>query len=376
MSEIGTELNDAVDDDFGELEAVLSTIAAEGDKAVVARIYRLKGGERVFLFKALPSDMENLHEMLRDDYGGGKFEAFIYRGNHIAKRKTFSIEPPKKSESAPRESNEMQVILQGMNQLGSAITELGRMMVEIRQAPPLPQTSPLSSMKELAELMATMQGMMPKPAQVDPMAQFKQTMELAQIFAENMNGGPAEVTPGQALMKLTEQLTPVLVNLTAPKTTAPAMQRSNAIPGAVMPKPTPAHPRPVVTTPSATPVQPTKSDPNMLIKMAMKPQIEKILAFANQGVTPEEMAPHVIDAVPEAYFEKFGDFMFSETCVDEMIAMVPAAATKREWFNELRAKICAELTPQDPETIIDSSLDSGLVEDDNDNGAIEGHSIG
>lgn len=355
-----------------DLDAVLSTVAAQGEGEILVKFYKFDKGRGNWIFDAHAVDMPDIMNRIKEEYGGGDYEAVVRRGNRIATRKRFSIMVATKPKPEPQQSSEMMVVIQGMKELvqgmSAGFTQLGQLIVESRQQPPQPHQSPVAALTEMATLMSTMQSMMPKPVQVDPTAQLKATLEMASMLAENMNGGPAEMSPGQVLSKLASDMAPVLTAV---------LNRPARIPSpkaARQPQPKPATlPQPAPTAPPAPVMQSTNqqgNDPNMLIKLTMKPQIVKILAYANKGITPEEMAPHVIDAIPDAYFDKFGDFVMTESCVSEMIAMVPEAATKRDWFNKLRLEMIRHLTAPEEETIIDDNSNTGLGNDTDDSTAI------
>lgn len=370
VSDTETEEIGVESDDIGELSNVLDTLAAEGDKEIAIRLYRLKAGKRAFLFRCLPSDMETLHESLRDDYMGGDFEAFVYQGGKLVKRKLLCIEPPPKQKEVPQNSGsmEIQAVMQGLNTLGSAVAKLGELIVESRQVPvPTPQLSQYEMMQQNLSMMLQMKQLFDtNTPRVDPTENFLKGIEFAKEIAGEALGEKSDPTPGAVLMTLADKLAPTLTELFK----AQQMGAANR----PVAKPRPANlPKPAPSPVTESSPQPEKA-PSMIAVM-LRPHINTLIQYAEAGVLPADVALSILEAVPEIYFDKFGDFIFSDTCVDEMIAANPKATVHREWFAALRLEMQKLLTDDTEETSLQENMQPGLDHEQN-NGNLDGDPIG
>lgn len=346
--------NNAIDD----LPRVLASLNVEGDDAIVMKVYKNSKGKRHWLFDALPDDAETIQERLRDDYKGGDFEVWIRRGSRIAKRLALSIEPPpfKPTDPVKPESNDMAlVIMQGMNGLGQAISELGKLIVdnrqEHRQTPMEMQSQMMAMMLQMKEFL----GPSTPANNGDDLKKFLEGINFAKDMAlgENPQNDPS---PGQVMMTLAEKLAPTLEAAFNNKPTSlngipqrpilPAGQRPMVKPKIMQPTPgVVPHPKP------APQPQKENQDVNFMLKMAIKNQLNQLVQFAAADRDPEIYANVVLDAVPEAYAPKFAEFILKPNAVEEMASLSPAVNQHREWFNELHQIIVEMLTMTDDDAI-------------------------
>lgn len=355
-----------------DLEAVLSTVAAEGEGAILVQISKIDKGRAAWIFNAHPVDMPHLMERIRDEYGSGDYEAVIRRGNRIARRKRFSLlVPAKPIREEPKTNNEMQVVLQGMNQLGSAITELGKLIVaaQTHATPPAPQMDQFAMMQQTIGMMGAIKSLfdsnMPRN---DPMEGFLKGIEFAKELAIGENGGE-EPSAGKILLDMSKQLVPLAAGMMERGASQPAIQ-SARIPAQMAAMPAP--PGVQAVTQSAKEPQ----NVNIFVKTAIKGQVDKLIQLAQFDADPTICAQKVIEGVPVAYRQNFAEFIMAPDAIEQLVAMNPNVNAFREWFEMLREDILVILTGTGNGDNTGGNQVSGIVEIDSNDSATNGHSIG
>lgn len=83
-------------------------------------------------------------------------------------------------------------------------------------------------------------------------------------------------------------------------------------------------------------------------KMEMRKNIHILIQNAKTGIPPASFALILVNNTPDEKQDALWDFISSETCVDEIIKIEPAAARYKEWFSNLRDEVINLLS--DPES--------------------------
>lgn len=359
-----------------DLEAVLSTVAAEGEGAILVQISKIDKGRAAWIFNAHPVDMPNLMERIRDEYGTGDYEAVIRRGNRIARRKRFSLLVPVPKKEEPRQNNEMTVVLQGMQALAAGLADLGKLIVETRQQAIQPVSQFEMMQQNLAMMLQMKQLFDSGSVKVDPTEQFLKGIEFAKEIAGETLGEKSDPTPGQVLANLADKLAPVLVNLTTPKPATPQPMR--VTPQASQPPKTVTAPKPApVGQPIPQPVpQPKQGDPNMLMKMALKNPVARLVQLASGGAIAKDCAIPVLEQVPDSYIDMFADFLEKPDVIQQLISIDPAVNNHIPWFNELVTEMRDQLTFIDDDPTISGSETGIEAIGDEHNTTNDEHTIG
>lgn len=375
------ELNEIPDDDVLEAEnddfqTIFANVAGDSAGEYKVKFYKIEGGKLAWVLDAHAVDMDEIMPTLRDSYGPGDYEARIMTGNRIVRRPRFTIANVKRPQSDNQKtapSSDISVMLRGFEAIGQSIAELGKLIVTQQQGP---QKSVNESMTETLQMMAMMKQVFDNGTPpINPMEQFMAGINFAKEVAGDTLG-ESEPSPGAVLMKLADKLAPVLeATLNRPPLKPAMVQQKRPTPARV-----PAPQRP------ATPTQNLQepNDMNMMMKMAMRPQINALCEYANKGALPEQMAFPVLEAIPDSYFDMFEEFIRSPNAVAEMAQISPAVNSHLPWFNKLRDEIVRELdtVPDDfltaePESpIFDGNETSPEVENGTNNLPNDGNPIG
>lgn len=114
----------------------------------------------------------------------------------------------------------------------------------------------------------------------------------------------------------------------------------------------------------------------MLIEMAIKGQVDKLVQLAQRGANPIVYAQVVLDGVPQAYLPQFAEFIMAPNAIDKLESMNPGVNSTRDWFVMLRDEIVAILTGEEEETNMEGNQVAGIVEIDPHDSTTNGHPIG
>lgn len=215
------------------------------------------------------------------------------------------------------------------------------MMFKMIEALKPATTAPATSLTEIAGVMKTIQALTPQPQ--NPLHSVKELLEAVSLLREDTE---IEVSPPwmKALDKAFAILTPI-VKATAEKM-AGAAQMPPA-PGAGTPRVLPApNPGPAVAV-----VEPLPQSPVVTLAKAYAP---KLFEAAQAGVSPENLAPMIADAVnipgSEADKEALLAFVEDETAVSEMLKAEPRLVPFKVWLESFAEELLEALDPQPEDT--------------------------
>lgn len=362
-----SEIQDNIDD---ELNKIFSEIDADKDDVQFRiKIFRIlkDQGERAWLFDVLPSELPVLPR-LRDDYDGGMFEMFVYKGNRIFKRRKMVVEAPRKRESFSVQGNSdvenvLKYVTSGMSQLAEAIKELKT---------PQPQVSQMEMMTQMLTMMKLMkeiQGPQPQQASGDSMEVFMKGIDFAKDIA--LNGG-GDVSTGQMVLEGIRTLGKPLAQMVEKINNQPQGQKplqKQTI------KPTQNK---NVSGALPNPIQPTGENEEMnivagVIQNRLKKELPKLCERAVQGKDPGVYASVLLEEIEPAYHEVLGGFLADETWFERLKTAYPPIEKHRHWFEEMRMYILADLGLIEMEDEIDEGLSD---EDEHVNGDSTGNVLG
>lgn len=312
-------------------------------KIAVSRVPMNRHGQRggqklIFLFECAVDEYSytQLLGKLRDEYGSGfyKVQARNEKGQ-LKLNKTVAVEAPAThTDTASADSGQAAVIEQVSTALREHTTQQQQLMQSL-----MPQVNPMGSMVEmmtgLATVMKTMgiaQPAAPKTL-VEQLTEFKMIKEL---FNSGDSGESGEANLYTLLGKTMDAFGgPLAAALAAGHQSGQVDANGVAIPAA-LPEPEPSHAE-----------QATMAEEQ---KVYMRKQIHILLQNAKADIPPQQFALIVVNNTPEDQEDTLWEFVESENCVDQMIALEPAAEPYREWLTTLRSEIIDLMTEPEPET--------------------------
>lgn len=315
-SEDVTELMDDID---AQLAAITSEFGGQkGDINFKLTIYRIVEGkgERAYLFAALPAELPIL-DRLRDEYGGGNFEVWIYKNGKIFKRQKVSVEAPKKPAyiPPPQQSNDIgklaEVMIMGFQKLGEMITHNQNTVREPVNFMEM-QTNMMNQMLMMKQLFDS-----PKPE--NNMDMFLKGVEIAKQFSD----GDRESNSNDVFKGLIETFGPPLVSAVTQN-----VENQKAQAGAEIRKP---------INPKQLAGKPKMLNPR---EMMLKAQLKNLCDKAIQGKDAGLYAEVVVDSVPENIIRQF---LGNPNYLQELARIHPPVTMHAPWFNELKENIFAIL---------------------------------
>ena len=93
---------------------------------------------------------------------------------------------------------------------------------------------------------------------------------------------------------------------------------------------------PVAALPPPEPTQAESMETDEQEKMALRKTIHTLIMNAKTGIPGDVFAKILVSNTPEDKEDALFDFLSSENCVDQIVALEPAADAYRDWFEKLR----------------------------------------
>jgi len=325
-------------DNVSELEndndADLSSIFAEfggapDDKAYKMKVYRIlpDRAEMAWLFDCVPSELP-MHNRLRDQYKGGRFEVRIYELKSgvfkLRKKPHLLIEAPQISETT--QSTDLATIVRAMHeQQQQMFTQLTTVIKQGSGAPDLPQ-NPLSLLKDLAQ---TMRDIMPAPPQQTSMREMVETMAMfKELIPESGGGGNTNWM--DVLTKAMDS--PLLGNMLEGAANAAKAQPRIAAP---------AEQSPQQPAPSQQPAPPQNEEE--MKKLIIKQYMDNLIKRAESNQDPAFVAEMILNDAQlyKIPVEVIKAEMLSKEALDNLSATNTSVAAYRPWFDAVQTQMVA-----------------------------------
>lgn len=182
VSEISKDQQDAED----EIKAAID--ADDNDVEYLIKVFQITPGEKSgeWRFNVHPSELP-IHERLRDELGGGKFELRVYRANRLFKRKILRIGKPL---NAPVETSaspsDIAVLAQTMERNFQAMLQQMRDS-QTQAANAASGGDPVQMMTALVGALASMKSLVPEPPKQED--QFSKFVDLYKMVKDMESGG-------------------------------------------------------------------------------------------------------------------------------------------------------------------------------------------
>lgn len=303
-------------------------------KITVSRVPMNRTGQRGsqklhFLFECAVEEytFTQLLGKLRDEYKSGfyKIQARNEKGQ-LKLNKTVAVEAPHAdTANAIGDGGTGAIIEQFSRSLAEQNTETREMLQSL-----VPAQNPMSSIKDLMEIMATLMGaagLNPAP-QIAPKTLVEQLTEFKMI--KELFGGDDEGLAGSGgdanlYSLMTETMKTLGGPIAAAIVAGTESGQLNTQGVAALDAPKPKEAETVTDT--------EKQD------IAMRQNINILIKNAKSKVPPGTFANILVSSTPEADQDKLWDFISAENCVDTIIELEPAAEPYRDWFDELRQAV-------------------------------------
>lgn len=321
FSEIPGEFDDVTvfEDDFEEqLKKITSEFGGEDGivelKLHVKRVLTGKG-ERASLFSCLPSELPIL-DRLRDDYGGGRFEIWIYKDGKLLKRPTVIIEAPKQNLVAKKQDDNTALILSGFEKLGELIAkgqQVARPVVDPMEA----MTSMMTQMMAMKEFLGTGGAVQVAPVPVaDPLAIVERVIAIQNTLGGV--GGGEGATVSDVMLEIAKIFGKPIAELTM----RAQAEHEGRVSGAR-------------TQPGTRKngENAAGDDSGRQGVGNMRAQLLFLVGFAKKNLDPAPYAQMVIDHASD--LDALLLFVAENDAIDKMVVMCPTIEPYREWFVEL-----------------------------------------
>ena len=300
-------------------------------------------------------NFSELLEYIREHYGSGVFRIVgIESGRKgVVFNKLVEIAEDKGPKTGPQESplQNPQNLFESVGRImaeSQARTEaLIARTLETRTIPTAP-VDPMDTMAKMATLMATLMGVMPKPAADDLLGSLEKLAKVKELLGtfsgDGGNGGGAEANFYDVVKTGLQSFGPALATLAMRNTQIAPQTPALAPPAPVAPPNTAAN----YDKPNGR--QPGQEQGNIAME-SLKRQIGALIMNAKLGATPDQVANMVLDSTPDDKLDALANMIEDPACVDKMAQLNPDVQNYRDFFNQLRAALMALLTEDEPATL-------------------------
>ena len=286
-------------------------------------------GELEHCFSCLPHELP-ITDRIKNEWGPGEYSVWIYKDKKIWKRRKMNIA---KALDKPVQHNDLSSG-GGLKDILSAMQanqerqwqQMQDLMLRQNQQP-----NQMDQMTNMLNMMALMKQVMGEPAKPqDPM----KTIELAKSLAEMMGDSGDK----SSLDRLIEQALPALIEGAKQ---APNQQLQPTLHPQLQPQVQIKHNPISVPIPPDPPNQSTittqkEENPEMMITAMVKSKLPELINWASQEKDPELYAEFVLDNIPDMFLDKYCDFVKSDDCLQQLIAIDKNVNKYTDWFTHFR----------------------------------------
>jgi len=302
-------------------------------KMLISRVPMNKHGQRgsqklMFLFSCGVEDytFDQLLSKLRDEYGSGfyKIQGRNEKGQ-LKLNKTVAVEAPITDTDTAKADSGNGAVIESVSQLLQRHTEQMQNMV--------PNANPTGSMLEMMQGIAAIMGAMgvhppqpppPPKTLIEQLTEFKMLKELMSGDGDSGESGDANIY--SLLGKTVDAFGGPLMAALAQGQQAGQIDENGIATPQALPSP-------------ETPTEVDKVKEDEQHKLYMRKQIHILLQNAKTGIPAKQFALIVVSNTPEEQEDALWEFISAENCIDQMVALEPAAEAFREWLNELRTEV-------------------------------------
>lgn len=286
-----------------------------------------------FLFEAGVEEFSfsQLAGRLRDEYGTGTYRIQLRdKENKLRMNRGVHIEAPKGDVVANPTGDLIDRFSRAMAEQSNRTESMFRSM-----AGPQSGGDAFDQMTKMMTAMGTMMGAMgiqpqapqPQKTLIEQLTEFKLLKEL---MGDTSESGGGEANLYSLLGKTVEAFGGPIAAAIAAGTDSGELS-----------------PEGVAALPAPEPTEVEKVNELENHKLAMRKNIHILIQNAKTGIPPQQFALILLNNTPEEKEEQLWQFISAENCVDEIIALEPAAEMYREWFDTLRTEVINLMTEEE-----------------------------
>jgi hypothetical protein len=318
------DISDIQDDIDRQMAEIIGEFGAEEVNTTRIKFYRTipNQGKMEWLFDITPAELPVM-EKLRDEYGGGRYQARLYAKDSNDKiprlKKSFEIliGEPKKPVFKPDNNKEVvTVMIEGFNKLGE--------LIAAARTPAAPVVDPVAMQQSILQNMVLMKQIIEpgnKGGGENPLAQLKDLVEVQKMLADMTPGGGGD--DNAVFTALINNVLPQLAKMGEQEQTFQQQIARQKL----------ANRKTVGTTqPTNKPTQPIQEAATM---NPLKPHIIFLTQMAAHDHDPETYARMVIDNTPADQLPGLVEFISGKNAIEQLTAIHKPAGQYPGWFRQL-----------------------------------------
>jgi hypothetical protein len=336
-----TELMGDVD---SELDQVTSEFGKDkNDVQLKIKLHRVleRKGEREWLFDILPSELP-IMDRVKDEYGGGKYEASLFKNGKLFRKFNFNIANPRASFVPKSNSSDINTLVSLLNaQEEKRFNQLKELMISNKPAPPF---NMMEMMTGMVALMVNMKNLLPSSVASNSSGDIELLLKGMEIMKEFSGGGEGKETN---MMDIIKELikSPLLEKAIEGASAVVSNIPTNAV-------------NPALAKPAADIPPQTTGDSSM--NPIIKSYLNQLIKKAASNSDPELYAAFILDNVPESTVR---EYLLRDDLMAVITSVNPQAAQYSEWFSELKNNITEILNDNLPENLTPPGNGADTTED-------------
>lgn len=362
---IGEEFEDidTIDTDFqdvsdlqGDIDSELSDVTSEFGKDenevnFKIKLHRVleKKGEREWLFDIVPSELPVM-DRIRDEYGGGKYEASLYKNGRLFRKFHWSIASPRTNYIPPNKNNtlDMASVMNAMlAQQKEQFNQFKELMLQVARPAQTSTFNPMDMMTGLMAAMVQMKAFLSPPSNNsgDGAEKYISALTKGIELAKDLGGGGDKET----------NLLDVIRDLVKSPVFEKVIESSSSVVASVPQIPVN---QPIKIPQSENINQPGNvNDMNFIEKKFIEPQLNNLVKLAKSGKNPELYAEVLLDNLPPQINEEIiNKYLTNENIIEDLSKINPEVKNHSEWFLAFKDAI---------KELISSENQEPLTEDEN-----------
>lgn len=361
--EIDADFEDRTDETAAEKQTTDDIAAELGVSDNIAdfdlKVYRTPptGKTLVWLFDVSGVTVTGLAQRLRDEYGNGNYQIWLFKNSKLKRRIPLSVEVPRAAPAAQATAADS-ALMASVQQQGQALTTVLQTLAELKASPPVvAPASPFAGM-DLPAIITAVAGaatafkaLMPPPPPVqNPMELFLGALEFARDMQE---GGKEKGISGMISDVLQSPLLErVLQNAQATQGQPQQPQQPQRL---APPAPPPQQPRQPAAPPQ--PQQPPATPSPDDTAQQFIAYVQALTIRASKNGDPVLAADMIEEDIPA---NELAMLLGMPDPVAALAQYVPAVANYRPWFEE----VFSALTEESDEGQMQTARDNGTVGED------------
>ncbi len=356
-----------------DMQAQLAEVvhSFEGDVVnVKCKIYMVGKGRRRWLFDAMPVELGDIQNKLKNEYGPGIFENHVYINGSLKTRlkldigETLADKYPGRAPQPTNEGLKSSDVLTLVREMNANQAEQQRLMFErlentirglVPQQTSQPAVDPVEMQRNMLTQMVQMKellGLNQPVKQDDPIGMFQKFLALT----NDMQALSGEHGSGAMIAGLAKEFLPKLAELakisaSAPKPATAANPRGSPTPDQISHMAM-SHAEALQANTGPNPPQTTGDKTTMLNDFIVNKALNFLIPAAARGFSPVTYAELLLDQADiYSIQQEVINYVLGEESIEQMILINPEVANYRPWFDEMKATIQSLVTEVSDESM-------------------------